>query len=119
MECGAQAPCPVPRGTRPSDYLYWDAASEKWVVGSSKKARLGADAGAVSQGADAIAIGDRAGAVLNQDAGSIVLNATGAPLPSQGADPFVVKPVRTVGSSVGLLPLWYNTETGEIVCWND
>ena len=103
MECGPQAPCPVPRGTRPSDYLYWDAASEKWVVGSSKKARLGADA---------VAIGDRAGAVLNQDAGSIVLNATGAPLPSQGADTFVVKPVRTVGSSVGLLPLWYNTETG-------
>jgi len=66
---------------------------------------------AVSQGADAIAIGAGAG-VLNQDAGSIVLNATGAPLPSQGADTFVVKPVRTVGSSVGLLPLWYNTETG-------
>lgn len=76
---------------------------------------VGSGAGYINQGRCAVAIGNGAGD-NSQAANSIVIHAGpgGLTAYTQG---FFVYPIRTVVSDNGLLPLYYNTLTNEIVQW--
>jgi len=75
---------------------------------------IGYGAGYQYQGSYAVAIG--AGAAQDhQPSNSIVINATGYGLNATTNGGLYVKPIRTTNSSAGLLPLYYNTNTGEIM----
>ncbi len=53
------------------DYLYWNASTSQWTVGSSN-ITLGANAGSVNQGSSAVAVGSNAGRI-NQGTGAVAL----------------------------------------------
>ena len=78
----------------------------------SNSVAVGASAGKMTQGQNAVAIGASAG-FNNQHSNSIVINATGNELNAAAAGTYV-KPIRTTNSSAGLLPMYYNSATGEI-----
>ena len=76
---------------------------------------IGNGAGYSNQGSDAIAIGNNAGN-SNQAANSIVLHAGPGGLTANNSG-FFVYPIRVVLSNDGLLPLYLNTASNEIVAW--
>ena len=78
----------------------------------SNSVAVGASAGKMMQGQNAVAIGASAG-FNTQHSNSIVINATGNELNAAAAGTYV-KPIRTTNSSAGLLPMYYNSATGEI-----
>ena len=75
---------------------------------------VGVIAGQNNQGNYAVAIGSGAGRD-NQSNNSIVINATGSDVNTTAAGGLYVKPIRATNSAIGLLPLYYNTHTGEIM----
>ena len=94
---------------------------------------VGMLAGAAGQGVYAIALGKCAGyngvsptagwipdpfnVGTPQPARSIVINATGQPVQAGAPDSLYVAPIRLVGSVSSLLPLYYDTTTGEVVAY--
>ena len=77
-------PSTLPQGTLASDYLYWDAGSSAWVVGSSS-VRLGATAGSASQGVGAVAVGAGAGKTTQGASAIAIGKDAGATLQGLGA----------------------------------
>lgn len=77
-------PSTLPQGTSASDYLYWDAGSSAWVVGSSS-VRLGATAGSASQGVGAVAVGAGAGKTSQGESAIAIGKDAGATLQGLGA----------------------------------
>jgi len=90
-----------------------------WYGQGNGSTAIGYCAGYTSQGSNAVAIGSFAagndGYSSTQPANSIVINATGSYLNATTNGGLYVKPIRRTNSSVGLLPLYYNTNTGEIM----
>jgi len=84
-----------------------------WTNQGDSSVAIGYYAGANNQGQNAVAIGNRAGQ-FNQASNSIVINATADNLGTSSGG-FYAKPIRRTNSAVGLLPLYYNTNTGEIM----
>jgi hypothetical protein len=78
---------------------------------------MGFKAGEYNQSENSIAIGKYAGRT-DQHQDTIVLNATGNDLNTDQPSATYVKPIRTVTDTTGLLPLFYNPSTGEIVQYN-
>jgi hypothetical protein len=90
-----------------------------WYGQGNGSTAIGYCAGYTSQGSNAVAIGSFAagndGYSSTQPANSIVINATGSYLNATTNGGLYVKPIRITNSSAGLLPLYYNTNTGEIM----
>jgi hypothetical protein len=86
------------------------------VSQSDSAVAIGSNAGRMSQGVSAIAIGKLAGSV-SQASTSIVLNATGIALENTVSDTCVIKPIRSVATTVpaGFEPMYWNPTTGEII----
>jgi hypothetical protein len=83
------------------------------TFGASTAVRVGEGAGEAGAGADSVAVGLRAGQTV-LDANSIVINATGADLPTTGANQCHVAPIRGVAHGVGVGLLVYDPASGEI-----
>lgn len=64
-------------GTYESDYIYWNATSSAWDVGSSK-VHLGENAGQTTQGTNAVALGNSAGFSSQGDYGIAIGNNAGS-----------------------------------------
>ena len=64
-------------GTYESDYIYWNATSSVWDVGSSK-VHLGENAGQTTQGTNAVALGKNAGNTSQSDYGISIGNNAGS-----------------------------------------
>lgn len=105
---GYQATNSVAVGARAGSYGQGNAATA-----------IGYGAGYTSQGSNAVAIGAFAagddGHSSTQPANSIVINATGSYLNAATNGGLYVKPIRRTNSAAGLLPMYYNTNTGEIM----
>lgn len=90
-----------------------------WYSQGNAATAIGYGAGYTSQGSNAVAIGAFAagndGHASTQPANSNVINATGSYLNATTNGGLYVKPIRRTNSAAGLLPLYYNTNTGEIM----
>ena len=76
---------------------------------------VGENSGLFNQGSYSIALGYKAGE-SNQAANSIVLNATSVALNNVNSNTLVVKPIRSEsGSLSSYKPMYYNTDTGEVI----